>query len=193
VVLELACGIGKILFFHLSIFVFLFFFFKIREMKKILISILGITLMGCESPVVLNTSETTKFKINETIFSVFLPDGWQKQIIENQNEVIFNAVKNRDSFVILQRINQIESENAVAIIFESAKNDFFYFEEKSFSEKNKIWVFNGKIENTSNLEVYYQKIIPILNTDFFLIASCASEDLEINDCDKIINNFEIVE
>ncbi len=147
--------------------------------------------MGCDSPLVLDSDETTKFKIGETTFSVSLPGGWQKQVEENQNEMIFNAVKNRDSFVIIQRINQIKGEKAPAIIYKSAKNDFFYFEEKSFSEKNKSWVFHGKLKNNSNLEVYYQKIISIPNTDFFLLGSCASENLENNDCKSVIDEFEI--
>ncbi len=161
-------------------------------MQRIIILGLSFLLLGCDTPVISNEATTERFQINETIFSTFLPTGWQKSVEENQNEMIFNAIKNRDSFVILQRINQIKTSNAASIIFKSAKNDFFYFEEKSFSAKNKSWIFHGKIKNTSNLEAYYQKIITIPNTNFFLLASCASENLEKNDCEKIINDFQIV-
>jgi len=159
-------------------------------MRKFLILGFGIILLGCESPVVLNSGQESRFKIGETTFSVSLPNGWTKQTEENQNEMIFNAVNNQDSFVILQRMNQ--RGNTPSTVFASARSDFFYFEEKSFSEKKLTFVFHGKIKNTSNLKAYYQKIIPIPNTDFFLLGSCASGNLESNNCEKLISGFKVV-
>lgn len=123
------------------------------------------------------------------MWELSLPDGWTKVDPPEAGEAIFLAYNKDVNFTILRlRGHSVDLEKQ---IFDNAKQDFFWFQEISFSPE--IWSFQAKTSPSSPIREYVQKLFLIPETDLFLLGSCAfSPTLPSSDCEDILASWQIL-
>jgi hypothetical protein len=162
-----------------------------------MLSLLSLVLVGCgsniSSPFSANGvvgDETQSFKIAGSTWEVNLPTGWERIAPPTGNtEVIYLARNGTQNFSITYQLGV--PENPVEALLTQAKKGFFIFEEKSRAEDQ--WQFQAKLEITSPLRDFWQKISLVPETEDFLLLSCSQEvAFETTDCGDILDSFLIL-
>lgn len=168
-------------------------------MKKILLLVLSLVLVGCGS----NTSsflpngnavandELQSFKIAGNTWQINLPSGWERIAPPAGNtEVVYLARNGAQNFSVTYQLGA--PENPVAALLERAQKGFFVFEEKERGEDS--WHFQAKLEVSSPLRDFWQKISLVPGTKDFLLLSCSQEvAFEATDCGDVLDSFWQVE
>jgi len=152
------------------------------------------TIVGCQNTI--PTSVQTKeqvgrwetFRIQNTHWKYFMPNEWKQIKEQNSNEIITQAFKKSQNFIIIQKQGDID--RIAGSILGSGK-DLYYF--KEISANTREWEFQAKTSISSPLRHFIQKTFPVPNTEFYILASCSYEEkIEKNsDCKTIINSFEV--
>ena len=163
-------------------------------MKKILLLVLSLVLVGCGSN---STSlfptnwgaeaEVQSFKIAGNTWQINLPGGWSRVAPPAGNtEVIYLARKGTQNFSVTYQLGT--PADPVAALLERAQKGFFIFEEKERGEDS--WHFQAKLEVTSPLRDFWQKMSLVTGTEDYLLLSCSQEvAFEETDCGEVLDSF----
>ena len=163
-------------------------------MKKILLLILSLVLLGCNG----NSSsvfpvdgggedELQSFKIAGNKWRINLPAGWERIAPPAGNtEVIYLARKGTQNFSITYQLGT--PDDPVSALLSQAQKGFFVFEEIERGEED--WHFQAKLEITSPLRDFWQKISLVSGTTDYLLLSCSQEvAFPDTDCEDVLSSF----
>ncbi|MCF7905788.1 hypothetical protein K9L63_01195 [Candidatus Gracilibacteria bacterium] len=157
----------------------------------LLLSAFLITGCGGENTEVLPKIDSAKekFQVGPTTWELILPPYWEKLTPPENSAALYLAHRGMESFVIL--LQKRSSEDIATELWDSAKQDFFSFEEIHFSPHQ--WRFQAKTTASDPLHEFHQKIFPVPETSFFLLGSCSFpvEQERSNECETIFNSWEI--
>ncbi len=161
-------------------------------MKKVIyFLVLSFSLTGCfgsgeDSESLENTgTKSQSFKIGNTTWDSQIPKGWKQGALLSE-DMILNYQNLDESFVIIRRQGSIPPLES---ILEEAKSQFFSFE--TISKQVNLWQFKGKIRSQAPERLFWQRIHPIPNSNYFLLGSCSYEFIEnrTSACENIIKNW----
>lgn len=166
-------------------------------MRKIfLILVLSIFLTGCGSNTNNTSGSTTQipgrhtFRIGTYLWEIQLSDGWKKLDVPRAQEAVFLAQRDSENLVILRR-ESIPGSDPSQAIWDEAETAFPYFKPVEFETGN--WSFQAKRDIASPYRYVQQRILPIPESRFFLLASCSYEvaSTAASQCNEIMNSWKM--
>jgi hypothetical protein len=159
-------------------------------MKKNLVIVFSLFLIGCGSSETLSSNDTFthRFHIGDTTWQINLPENWATLPLPENIEAIFAAHNHTHNFAILRK-NEFTSDMQKQM-WENAKQKFFWFQEIDFQEEK--WSFQAKTSAAEPPKIYIQKLFPIEKTSFFLFGSCSLPAMENRtECDRLLDSWKI--